>query len=62
MTTSIDFILERNIEAARYVAKLGYSQMLEREYGIECRVDNSDKTYLEYKYRLDESVCVKKCS
>jgi hypothetical protein len=57
MMTYLSFLIENNYNAAKYVAKLGYSKMLNNDYGIECKVDKNNQSYLEYKYKLDKSIC-----
>ena len=53
----LTYLLEHNYNAAKYVAKYGYTRMLEFDYGIECKVDKNNESYLEFKYKLDKSIC-----
>lgn len=58
--TTLLFLSEVNYNAANDIISEGYSQMLTEQFGINCnKSKNYNKSYLEYKYRLDESICIK---
>ena len=54
---SLEFLLEKNIQAANIVGNIEYNKVLNEEFGIECNTKPSDEKFLEYKFRLDKSVC-----
>lgn len=57
MNSNLLYLLENNFNASNYVAKYGYSKMLENDWGIECKVNKDNFKFLEYKYKLDKSIC-----
>lgn len=57
----LEFLSEKNLEAC-IVSKFGYSKAIEELYGIECKVEQDNKSVLEFKYKLDKSICNESCS